>query len=93
MRDSTFYPGALEKGLRSERALTLATAEMWLKAAVKKYQATAPHLATWLEQNIAEGFTISHPVENPSVHKKFFTNLLPRVYIFLTRVPYNLGGK
>lgn len=30
-RDSTFYPSALEKGQRSERALTLALAEMYLQ--------------------------------------------------------------
>lgn len=31
VRDSSFYPGALEKGLRSERALTLALAEMYVQ--------------------------------------------------------------
>src|SRR5512147_1297648 len=30
-RDGTFYPSALEKGLRSERALTLALAEMYVQ--------------------------------------------------------------
>src|SRR5882672_9204254 len=30
-RDVDFYPSALEKGLRSERALTLAIAEMYVK--------------------------------------------------------------
>ena len=30
-RDGNFYPGALEKGLRSERALTLALAEMYVQ--------------------------------------------------------------
>jgi transposase-like protein len=31
VRDGNFYPGALEKGLRSERALTLALAEMYVQ--------------------------------------------------------------
>ena len=31
VRDGDFYPGALEKGLRSERALTLALAEMYVQ--------------------------------------------------------------
>lgn len=31
VRDSSFYPSALEKGLRSERALTLALAEMYVQ--------------------------------------------------------------
>ena len=31
VRDSSFYPEALEKGLRSERALTLALAEMYVQ--------------------------------------------------------------
>jgi putative transposase len=31
VRDSSFYPQALEKGLRSERALTLALAEMYVQ--------------------------------------------------------------
>jgi putative transposase len=32
VRDSSFYPQVLEKGLRSERALTLALAEMYVQA-------------------------------------------------------------
>ncbi len=31
MREGDFYPDALEKGLRSERALTLALAEMYVQ--------------------------------------------------------------
>jgi len=31
VRDSDFYPGALEKGLRSERALTMTLAEMYVQ--------------------------------------------------------------
>ena len=31
VRDSSFYPGALEKGLRSERALTMTLAEMYVQ--------------------------------------------------------------
>ena len=31
VRDGDFYPSALEKGLRSERALTLALAEMYVQ--------------------------------------------------------------
>ena len=31
VRDGSFYPGALEKGLRSERALTVTLAEMYVR--------------------------------------------------------------
>lgn len=31
MREGGFYPGALEKGLRSERALNLTLAEMYVQ--------------------------------------------------------------
>ena len=31
VRDGSFYPGALEKGLRSERALTMTLAEMYVQ--------------------------------------------------------------
>ena len=31
VRDGSFYPDALEKGLRSERALTLTLAEMYVQ--------------------------------------------------------------
>jgi len=31
IRDGSFYPGALEKGLRSERALTMTLAEMYVQ--------------------------------------------------------------
>ena len=33
VRDSTFYPSVLERGLRSERALMLAIAEMYVQGA------------------------------------------------------------
>jgi transposase-like protein len=40
VRDSSFYPSALERGLRSERALTLAIAEMYVQGvATRKVKA------------------------------------------------------
>ena len=45
VRDSNFYPEALEKGLRSERALTLALAEMYVQGvSTRKVQAIVEQL-------------------------------------------------
>jgi len=45
VRDSSFYPDALEKGLRSERALTLALAEMYVQGvSTRKVQAIVEQL-------------------------------------------------
>ncbi len=40
VRESGFYPGALEKGLRSERALTLTLAEMYVQGVSTRKVAT-----------------------------------------------------
>lgn len=45
VRDGSFYPSALEKGLRSERALTLALAEMYVQGvSTRKVAAITEHL-------------------------------------------------
>jgi transposase-like protein len=45
VRDSSFYPEALEKGLRSERALTLTLAEMYVQGvSTRKVQAVVEKL-------------------------------------------------
>jgi transposase-like protein len=45
VRDSSFYPQALEKGLRSERALQLALAEMYVQGvSTRKVAAIVEHL-------------------------------------------------
>jgi transposase-like protein len=45
VRDSSFYPDALENGLRSERALTLALAEMYVQGvSTRKVQAIVEQL-------------------------------------------------
>lgn len=45
VRDGSFYPGALEKGLRSERALTLALAEMYVQGvSTRKVQSITEQL-------------------------------------------------
>ena len=48
VRDSRFYPHALEKGLRSERALTLALAEMYVQGvSTRKVAAITEQLCGW----------------------------------------------
>jgi len=37
VRDSSFYPSALEKGLRSERALTMTLAEMYVQGVTSAF--------------------------------------------------------
>jgi putative transposase len=45
VRDGSFYPSALERGLRSERALTLALAEMYVQGvSTRKVAAITEHL-------------------------------------------------
>ena len=45
VRDSSFYPGALEHGIRSERALKLAVAEMYVQGvATRKVKAITEEL-------------------------------------------------
>jgi len=41
------------------------TAEQYLQAAIQKYALTAPRLSAWLEENLAEGFTVfDFPLEH-----------------------------
>jgi transposase-like protein len=42
------------------------TAEEFLYAAIQKYSVSAPKLSAWLEENLAEGFTV---FEFPLVHR------------------------
>jgi len=54
------------------------TAEEFLQAAIQKYAVSAPRLSAWLEENLAEGFTIfDYPLE----HRRSIrtTNSLERV--------------
>lgn len=53
-------------------------AEQFLQAAIQKYATSAPKLSAWLEDNLAEGFTVfDFPVE----HRRYIrtTNSLERV--------------
>jgi len=54
------------------------TAEQLLQAAIQKYALSAPKLATWLEDNLAEGFTV---FDFPLKHRRTIrtTNSLERV--------------
>jgi putative transposase len=54
------------------------TAEEFLQAAIQKYAASAPRLSAWLEQNLAEGFTV---FEFPLDHWRSIrtTNSLERI--------------
>jgi putative transposase len=53
-------------------------AEEFLQAAVQKYAVSAPHLSAWLENNLAEGFTV---FDFPLEHRRSIrtTNSLERV--------------
>jgi transposase-like protein len=55
-----------------------ATAEAWLAQTVKKYEASASHLADWMEVNIPEGLTVFN---FPSSHQRRTrtANLLERL--------------
>ncbi len=54
------------------------TAEEYLRAAIAKYASSAPKLSTWLEGNLAEGFTV---FDFPLEHRRSIrtTNSLERV--------------
>lgn len=54
------------------------TAEQYLQMAIQKYAQSAPRLSAWMEENLAEGFTVfSFPLE----HRRFVrtSNSLERV--------------
>lgn len=54
------------------------TAEELLQAAIQKYAKTAPRLSAWLEENLAQGFTVfDFPLEHRRVIRT--TNSLERV--------------
>jgi putative transposase len=54
------------------------TAEEFLQAAIQKYAVSAPRLSAWLEENLAEGFTV---FDFPLEHRKSIrtTNSLERI--------------
>lgn len=54
------------------------TAEQYLQAAIQKYALTAPRLSAWLEENLAEGFTV---FDFPLEHRRSIrtTNSLERI--------------
>ena len=54
------------------------TAEEFLQAAIQKYAVSAPRLSAWLEDNLAEGFTV---FDFPLVHRRTIrtTNSLERI--------------
>jgi putative transposase len=54
------------------------TAEEFLYAAIQKYAASAPKLSAWLEDNLAEGFTVfDFPLEHRRITRT--TNSLERI--------------
>ena len=54
------------------------TAEEFLQAAIQKYAVSAPRLSAWLEENLADGFTV---FDFPLDHRRLIrtTNGLERV--------------
>jgi putative transposase len=54
------------------------TAEQYLQIAIQKYTQSAPRLSTWMEENLAEGFTV---FDFPLEHRRFVrtSNSLERV--------------
>lgn len=54
------------------------TAEKYLQTAIQKYAVSAPRLSAWLEDNLAEGFTV---FDFPLEHRRFIrtTNSLERI--------------
>lgn len=54
------------------------TAEEFLSAAIQKYVVSAPRLSAWLEDNLAEGFTV---FDFPLEHRRSIrtTNSLERI--------------
>ncbi|MHB8194399.1 MAG: IS256 family transposase, partial [Bellilinea sp.] len=66
----------------SVRAMFNATdrqaAEQFLQAAIQKYAVSAPRLSAWLEENLAEGFTVfAFPLEHRRIIRT--TNSLERI--------------
>jgi transposase-like protein len=54
------------------------TAETFLQAAIQKYARSAPRLSAWLEENLAEGFTVfNFPIEHRRAIRT--TNSLERI--------------
>jgi len=55
-----------------------ATAEQYLQRAFQKYAQSAPQLSAWMEENLAEGFTV---FDFPLEHRRFIrtTNSLERI--------------
>ena len=55
-----------------------ATAEQYLQRAIQKYVRSAPRLSAWMEENLAEGFTV---FDFPLEHRRFIrtTNSLERI--------------
>jgi transposase-like protein len=53
-------------------------AEEFLQAAIRKYAQSAPHLSAWMEENLAEGFTV---FDFPLEHRRTIrtTNSLERI--------------
>ncbi|NLI08102.1 MAG: hypothetical protein GX457_13580 [Thermotogaceae bacterium] len=53
-------------------------AEQFLQKAIQKYAASAPRLSAWMEENLAEGFTV---FDFPLVHRRTIrtTNSLERI--------------
>jgi len=54
------------------------TAEQYLQRSIQKYAQNAPQLSAWMEENLAEGFTV---FDFPLVHRRFIrtTNSLERI--------------
>lgn len=54
------------------------TAERFLQEAIQKYAASAPRLSAWMEENLAEGFTVfDYPLDHRRIIRT--TNSLERV--------------
>lgn len=53
-------------------------AELFLQEAIQKYALSAPHLSAWMEENLAEGFTV---FDFPLEHRRMIrtTNSLERI--------------
>lgn len=64
VRDSSFYPSAIERGMRSERALKLAVAEMYVQGvATRRVKAITEELC---------GFEVSSGIANARLFSYFF---------------------
>jgi transposase-like protein len=83
VRGAKFYPRALERGVRSKKALIFdapdePSARRQLDQVVAKYLNRAPKLAAWLKANVPEGLTV---LRLPPSHRKRMrtTNALERL--------------